>query len=66
MAPGIGLEQQLPCIGSSVNPSRENFQGSGSFLQEQEDWSRREENSLGADLEDVEDLRPDQWRGGPR
>jgi hypothetical protein len=33
-------------------------------LQEQENWSEREDYSLGADLEDVEDLKLDQLRGG--
>ncbi len=45
-------------IGTSVNASRENIQAH--FLQEQENWSKREEYSLGADLEDVEDMRPEQ------
>jgi hypothetical protein len=36
----------------------------GSFLTRKEDWRRREEYFLGADLEDAKNLRLDQREGG--
>jgi hypothetical protein len=58
-APDIGLEQLLSSVHQSTLLER-TFSAQAHFLQEQEDWSKREENSLGAGLEDLEDLRPDQ------
>jgi hypothetical protein len=53
MAPGIGLEQLLPSVHQPTLLGQK-FRAQAHFLQELEEYF------LGADLEDVEDLRTDQ------